>query len=383
MKATVATLMTQDMSQDWVELARELGDQFAERAAEHDETSGFVSENYQELRGHKFFSAGVPAELGGGGATHEELCNVIRELGRHCGSTALAFSMHTHPVAANVFKYLRGDDTAEKTLKKIAANELAIANTGANDWLDSSGKAERVDGGYRVTARKRFVSGAPGAQVLASTAIYAGDNGREALHFAIPITAEGVSIIETWRTIGMRGTGSHDVSLENVFVPEEAIVARRPVGVWHPMWDVIIPIAMPLITSAYVGLAEAAVDLAKAAAKRKPGELAPVVGEMMNKLTIAQMALAGMIGGVDNYGFTPGLANTNETFVRKAIAADAVKETVELAAEIVGGPGFFRGHAMERIVRDIRAMHFHPLPVRRQQVFSGRIALGLDPVDPS
>ncbi len=59
--------------------------------------------------------------------------------------------MHTHPLALNVFKFLRGDEKAEKTLRKLAANELIIAGTGANDWLDSSGEAKRVDGGYRVT----------------------------------------------------------------------------------------------------------------------------------------------------------------------------------------------------------------------------------------
>ncbi len=382
MKATMAESMAEFESQDWIELARQLGKQFSERAAKYDEDNEFVRENYRALKEQRFFSAGIPIELGGGGASHEDLCNVIRELGRHCGSTALAFSMHSHPVAVNVFKYLRGDQKAENTLRKIAGNELIIAGTGANDWLESSGESERVDGGYRVTAQKRFVSGAPGAQVFVTSANYETDNGREVLHFAIPFATDGVSIIDTWRTIGMRGTGSHDVSLDHVFVPEEAVVARRPAGVWHPMWDVIIPTAMPLITSAYVGLAEAAVDLAKHAAVSRHAGLAPVVGEMLNKMTIARMAVAEMVRLNGNHGFNPSLENTNEIFIRKAIAADAVKETVEIAAELVGGPGFFRGHPMERIVRDVRAMHFHPLPVRRQQVFSGRVALGVDPVDP-
>ncbi len=382
MNITAAKPTIQHQSRDWLDLARALGTQFAERAADYDETMTFIAENYQALREHQFFSAGVPAELGGGGATYEELCDVVRELGRHCGSTALAFSMHTHPVLVNVYKYLRGDEKAETTLSKIAANELAIANTGANDWLESSGNAERVADGYRVTARKRFVSGAPGAQVFSSTANFEGDDGREVLHFAIPMTTEGVRIVETWRTIGMRGTGSHDVALENVFVPDAAIVARRPAGVWHPMWDVVIPTALPVITAAYVGLAEEAARLAGVAAKAKHADLAPAVGEMVNTLTIAQMALSEMTRLNRNHGFTPNVENTNEVFVRKAIATRAVQETVELAAELVGGPGFFQGHPIERIVRDIRAMHFHPLPARRQQVFSGRVALGLDPIRP-
>jgi acyl-CoA dehydrogenase len=101
---------------------------------------------------------------------------------------------------------------------------------------------------------------------------------------------------------------------------------------------------------------------------------------MINALTTAQVTLADMVRINDNHGFAPTLEAADAILARKAIAADAVKNTVELAAELVGGPGFFQGHAMERIVRDVRAMHFHPLPARRQRIFSGRIALGYDPV---
>ena len=200
------------------------------------------------------------------------------------------------------------------------------------------------------------------------------------LHFAIPFKSEGVRRVESWNALGMRGTGSHDVILEDAFVPEDSIVLRRPSGEWHPMWNVVIPTALPLITAAYMGLAEAAVELAKTAAKRRGAELAPVVGEMTNALTVAQLAFDDMVGMNDNHRFTPTLEAADAILTRKAIVADAVKDTVELASELVGGPGFSRGHPMERIVRDVRAMHFHPLPVRRQRVFSGRIALGCEPV---
>ena len=65
---------------------------------------------------------------------------------------------------------------------------------------------------------------------------------------------------------------------------------------------------------------------------------------------------------------------------RKAVATEALKQAVELLAELAGGAGFRRGHPVERVVRDVRAMHFHPLPARRQRLFTGRVALGLDPV---
>ena len=68
-----------------------------------------MADNYAELRERKLFSAMVPAELGGGGLTHSEMCHLIRELAGYCSSTALAFSMHQHLVAAAVWNYRRGN----------------------------------------------------------------------------------------------------------------------------------------------------------------------------------------------------------------------------------------------------------------------------------
>ncbi len=380
--STSASKLTQLLqTTDWVADARELSLEFGKRAADHDRSGTFVADNFADLKDAEFFSAGIPLELGGGGAGFADLCGIIREIGKQCGSTALTFSMHTHTVGANVYKHLHGDDAATNSLKRIAANEWIISTTGANDWLQSSGTAERADGGYTVRARKHFVSGCPGADVLATSVTYNGDNGAEVLHFVIPRSSTGIEIVETWDTLGMRGTGSHDVVYSDVFVPDAAIVARRPADRWHPMWEVILPTAMPLISSAYVGLAQAASCMALDAARRKGPDLAGVAGELKNALTIAKLALDDMIRLTDNHNFEPSIELVSDMLSRKAIVAEQVRETVEVAAELVGGPGFYRGHAMERIVRDIRALHYHPLPLRRQQIFSGRMALGFSPIE--
>lgn len=376
-----ARQFTTATEQNWQELAAELGEKLSANAGDHDANNRFVSENYALLRENQLFKIAIPQELGGGGASFEVTCDVIRELGQHCGSTALAYSMHSHPVAVNVFKHLGGDEQATATLRKIADNDLIIAGTGANDWLSSSGEMIKVDDGYQVTAHKHFVSGGPGAQVFVTSANYEGENGKEVLHFAIPFSSEGITQLSNWNTLGMRGTGSNDITLQEVFVPETAIVARRPAGEWHPMWNVILPTALPLIMSAYVGLADAAVILARKAAAKRPEELAAVLGEMLNQHTLATIAHQDMIRINQNHGFSPTNELTSAILTRKTLLAIAAQKTAELAAEIIGGAGFFKGHPMERILRDIRACHFHPLPYRRQHQFCGRIDLGLDPIN--
>lgn len=357
----------------------ELCADFAARAAEIDRQGIFVQDNYEDLKQARFFSMGIPAEFGGGGLHYDELCQVVRRLAHACGSTALAFAMHSHPVALNVFKARKGDPKSQATLQKIASNELIIAGTGANDWLQSNGTAKAVEGGYIINAHKRFVSGGPGAQVLVSSVNHESEQGREVLHFSLPFSTQGIQIQNNWHTLGMRGTGSNDVILQDVFLPDSAIVARRPAGEWHVIWDTILPIAMPLICSAYVGMAEAAHELALKASAGKPA-LAGLVGQMNNQLTLAQLALKDLIQRQNNYQFLPSQPNTDAVLTRKTLIYQGVQQTVELASTLVGGSSFFQGHALERIVRDIRAMHFHPLPEHKQTAFSGRVLLGLDPV---
>ncbi|RLT94748.1 acyl-CoA dehydrogenase family protein [Ketobacter sp.] len=361
------------------ELLNNLGSLFADRAFDFDTNCMFVQKNYKDLQEARFFSLAIPVELGGAGLTYSELCQVTQQLGQYCGSTALAFAMHSHPVALNVYKAQRGDTRAQATLQKIASQELIIAGTGANDWLESNGTAQAVDGGYLINAHKRFVSGGPGAQVLVSSVNHQGAEGAEVIHFSLPMSSAGIRVQNNWKTLGMRGTGSNDIVLENVFLPEQAIVARRPAGVWHPIWDTLLPIAMPLITACYLGLAEKAFELARTASTGNL-ELASLLGTLHNQLTTAQLALEDMVRCQDNYGFTPSRALTNAILTRKTIANQAIRNVVEQAAVLVGGSGFFQGHPLERIVRDVRAMHFHPLPEHKQVNFSGRLLMGLDPI---
>jgi alkylation response protein AidB-like acyl-CoA dehydrogenase len=256
-----------------VEIARKLGPRFAEQAAATDDDQ-YVADNFALLKTSGLVDAGVPRELGGGGADVDELAAMLRTLAYHCGSTGLAFSMHTHQVAIPAWRWTHQKAAAvEPLLKRIANERILLLSSGGSDWIGGSGRAEEVEGGYRIHARKVFTSGAPTGDILMTGAVLEADGEPPmALHFGVPMNSPNVKVLDTWRALGMRGTGSHDVQIEGHFVPDAAVAVRRKAGEWHPLFHIIATIAFPLIYAAYLGVAESARDIAIGLAKRKmPG----------------------------------------------------------------------------------------------------------------
>jgi alkylation response protein AidB-like acyl-CoA dehydrogenase len=129
-------------------------------------------------------------------------------------------------------------------------------------------------------------------------------------------------------------------------------------------------------------VAEAAAELAreKGSAKRDDQNTLYLVGEMENALATAQMALRSAMDIANDYEFEVINGTANDILIRKTIAAKALIETVEKALQVVGGAGFFRSVGLERLLRDIHGAQFHPLQEKRQLEFTGRVALGLDPI---
>jgi alkylation response protein AidB-like acyl-CoA dehydrogenase len=369
-------------SLDLEALVEEIGPRLAEGAAERDQGDVFASGNYDILKEHKLFSALVPAELGGAAVRHSAMCAFLRRLAHYCPSTALALSMHQHLVAAAVYHHINGRP-GRKLLERVAASEMVLISTGANDWMESSGTMARADGGYRVSARKPFGSGSPKGGVLVTSARFDDpQEGCQVLHFAVPFAAPGISLADDWRALGMRASGSHTIVLDNVLVPDDAIALRRPCGRFHPAWNVILTVALPLIMAVYAGVAEAAAEIATAlAGKRKSDPTAPyLLGELANELTTVQLALADMVRLANDFDFVMKLEIADAMLVRKTIVAEHVLSTVAKALEAAGGAGFYRNAGLERLLRDAHGAQFHPLSAKRQQRFTGRIALGLDPI---
>jgi len=364
---------------DWLARADAVAGLLAANAPRHDAEDSFVAEGYARLKAEGFLAAHVPAELGGGGADYRTVSDVIRRLGASCGSTALTYSMHSHLVAVAVWRWRNQNAPTDGLLRRVAAENLVLVSSGGADWLNSAGSAVKVEGGFRVTARKIFSSGCLAGDLLMTSAVYDDpEAGPTVLHFGVPFAAEGVSIRETWRVMGMRGTGSHDVELTEVFVPEAAVAGRRPQGKWHPLFHAISLLAFPLIYSAYVGVAEGARARALEIARRRPADegLVQLVGEMENAFAAADLALDGMIRLAETAA--PGPETTSRSMIGRTHVGEAAIRTVELAMEVAGGAAFHRDLGLERAFRDVQAARFHPLQRKPQLRYTGRLALGLD-----
>ena len=197
------------------------------------------------------------------------------------------------------------------------------------------------------------------------------------LHFGVPMNSPHVKVLDTWRTLGMRATGSHDVLIEGHVVPEAAVAVKRKAGEWHPLFHIIATIAFPLVYAVYVGVAESARDLAVELAKRKQPtrHVVDLVGRMDTELAGARLGLEHMLAAVRVNA--PSAATINQVMIGKALVTRHAIAAVEYAMEAAGGVGFYRSAGLERKFRDIQAARYHPLQAGPQTEYAGAMALGL------
>lgn len=361
-----------------VEWAAGFGTVLAEHARRHDEEGSWVQPAFDHLRDNGYLTLAVPTELGGMGATIRQVAMVQRELAHHCGSTALASAMHQHVTAFTAWRLRRGLPGAEATLRRIVDEGIVLVSTGGADFTHPRGEAVRVDGGYRVSGRKAFASQSPSGDVMST--MFAFDDperGRRVLNMAVPFADAGVTVCDNWDTMGMRGTASNDVIVDDVFVPDARVLADRPHGVVDPPLQVIVSIAFPIISAVYLGIAEsaAAAAITAAAGRRTDPLVQRQVGVMTTRLRVAAWALDGALATVGDDP-APSMETVAAVMAAKREIGAAGIEVCDLAMEIAGGSAYFKGSVIERAYRDVRGLKLHPFKPEETLLHAGRLALG-------
>lgn len=363
---------------EMVDVALKLRHELDSRAAEVDREGRFPHENYERMLELGYLRGPVPGALGGLDADLAETARAQRALSWGCGSTAVAVNMHLFQVGGAADGW-RTSGANEPPLRRVVEDGIVLASTGAEavvagEWSTTT-TAERDGDGYVLTGRKFFCSQADAMDVVRVNARDV-DTG-DILVVAIPASAPGVEVVETWDTMGMRASASHDLVLDGVRVPETAVSVRLPADgpAWHPAFANVIRWFLTLVTGVYVGIADRAREAAfesigtgRNSTFRDPALTDALVGELE-----AAHFRAGAIleHGLTTLGTTDDpLAGMATAITVKQEATDAAVAVVEHAVELAGGRSYFRKSVLERLARDVRAARYHPpsAPVSHQMI---------------
>jgi alkylation response protein AidB-like acyl-CoA dehydrogenase len=365
----------------------------ATRVATYDRENRFFSEDFEILKNAGYLTNNVPKELGGGGLTLAETARLQRKLAYHAPATALGINMHVYwtGVAADLWR--SGDKSLEWMLREAVAGEVFAAGHSerGNDLplLLSTAKAEKVPGGFKFTGHKMFGSLAPVWTRYGLHALWPdGDGGPKVVHAFMPRDATGYRIVETWDTMGMRATRSDDVMLEGAFVPDKYIARILPAGGVDLFVLAIFAWALIGFANIYYGMSQRAVDLAAAAVKGKKSLAVsrtmayhPEVQHAMAQLMLAFHPVEPHLEQVArdwSEGVDHGATWPSRIVSAKHHAVEACWKIVDIAMELSGGAGMFRGNELERLFRDARCGRFHPANSALVHEIVAKTALGID-----
>ena len=366
-----------------------------ERAATYDRENRFFAEDFEALCEIGYLRLAVPSELGGLDFDLAGVCAEQRRLAYRAAPTALAVNMHlvNTGVAADLW---RAKDTSQEWLLReaVEGGVYAYGNAEAgNDipLLYSTARAERVEGGYRLYGHKMFGTLSP---VWTRMNVHAADTSDPAqtriVHAFLDRAAEGYSIVETWDTMGMRATQSHDTILDGAFVPDEHVARVVAEGFAGADLFVLAIFAWAELTFAnvYIGLAQRAFDLAVDGVHKKTS--VPLGGRSMAYHPYIQHAVAKMAMELDamvpqadrlaadwSTGVDHGGLWASKLVSAKHRVTQGAQKVVDLAMEISGGAGMFRGNELERLYRDVRCGPFHPANSSITHEVVGKSALGV------
>ncbi|WP_017813618.1 acyl-CoA dehydrogenase family protein [Paenibacillus shenyangensis] len=355
--------------------ADRLAVQFAKRAAKHDEEGSFPFENFQELKDAGYAKLTVAKKYGGEELGLYEWLLVQERIARGDGSTALSAGWH----GGMMLHFRESDGWPEPTFSEFCRDVVAHGNM-INKFASERGTgsptrggrpqttAVRAEGGWLLSGRKTYSTLSP---MLTDFIVSAGIENQPEIGDFLVRSREGVTIEETWNTMGMRATGSHDVILDQVFVPDRQVLSIHLPGTSKlerddgDGWLLHIP-------ACYLGIAYAARDFAlEFAAHYTPNSLnEPIatlphirqwIGQMESELRLARTLMYDV---ADRWDREPEQRKhmRPDFGVVKYNAVHLANEVVDKAMKIVGGAALSKNLPLERLYRDVRAgLHNPPM----------------------
>jgi alkylation response protein AidB-like acyl-CoA dehydrogenase len=368
---------------DWPARARDLAPAFASRAELHDREGSFPFENFADLREAGFYGLTVPRRFGGAEASLSTYLAVLEQIARADGSTALAFMMHLKTFGQERespsyppewFERMCTGAVQHGQLVNTVATEEGLGSPAGGGLPDTTASPD--GGGWRLSGRKTFATLAPLLHHFIVLARLPAPAGRPPAlaNFMVLRTDPGLTIDETWDSVSMRSTGSHDVVFEDIHLTPDRLLNRRTLGQGDARGGAGMAWFALGLCATTIGVALAARDYAVAYARERTPNSNRTIKEYPGVRTrIARIDLlihrsrALMDDACRAWEHRPqhGTPAIDRIAIAKIDTMNNCIEAVDLAMRVVGGVSLQKRRPIERYYRDVRAaLHNPPLEDR-------------------
>ena len=302
----------------------------------------------------------VPRELGGHGASAVEIIHVLRAIGARSPSLTVAATMHTISVAMIALYRMYGD-AGEAVLRDVAARQLLIASGFAEgrsgvDIFDAAVMARPASGGYTIAGSKKPCSLSNTCDVVMVGLGLSHRPGQRGIALVLDARSR-IRCREFWNTPFLAAADSHEVVLDDVFVPEELMAVPESdsspgrIGIiesgalyWFQLF----------ICASYLGIASAVVELALQKKAGNDSERAMLGIEIESAMSM----LEGLAQRVETEPVsTPILCQS--LMVRFSVQ-QIIARVVAHASELLGGMSFVRSGDLGYLLAASRALAYHP-----------------------
>jgi alkylation response protein AidB-like acyl-CoA dehydrogenase len=376
-----------------LETASELGARFAETAAELDASATFPSENIAELHRRGLLAAAVPPPFGTS-VSLVEAVHVVEKIGKGEPSTALVLALQYlfHRPLAELSPESKSWPLRARIARSAVEqggliNVLRVEHdlgTPVRGGLPAT-IARRAPGGWSISGSKIYSTG---AGHLAWNAVWARSDDPDPLVGAwiVPGGTPGLGVVESWNHLGLRASASHEVTFDDVFVPDDHALDVRTQSQWSEVDATGSPWGLVLFAAIYNGVALAARDwFVDFLRRRKPTNLgAPlatvprlqqVVGEIDQLLYVNRTLLQSAARAIDrNEAPSP----VERTFIKYTVANNSIA-AVEKALSSAGNHGLSYDNPLQRHFRDVLCSRIHSPQNDTVLVNAGRSALQAAP----
>jgi alkylation response protein AidB-like acyl-CoA dehydrogenase len=354
------TYLTDDERSFRDEIARWVDERLKPRAEELDNSHDFARDLFEELGSLGYFGIMYPEQYGGTGLENPYLHYTIlcEELARGCMGFAATVCMHASTATYTVFKW--GDEELRQRYlvpalqgKMIGAFAITEANAGS-DAAAIRTRAQKVDGGYRLSGSKIFTSNAVVADFITVAAKTDPGAGAKAINlFLVDKKASGFKVSRRLEKFTTHCSDTAELSLDDVFVPDNCLLKGGEGGMkaYESLTvDRIFTAALAL------GAGSAAYRAAFQYAQERSQ-----FGQPIGKFQAVQFKLVDMLSQLEQARlFTyhvarmadRGLPITKEAAMAKIIAADGCNEVCQKALNIFGGYGLMMEFPVQRYLRD-------------------------------